>query len=200
MDEGVGAVPGLRPDRHAPTGCQASAARPTAQSRGSLSANAFSFAGLRSGRPCPKQTSSGSSAASRRIDSRLRTGSGVKNELGSCRPGNAGDRVDVREHVAADQRAVGLAPERDVAGRVPGDLEHLEPARRCRPPAAGARPGVAGPGSVSPISGLIGCSGWRSMIRPSSIASASSVAAPQRDAERVADLVARRPDGRGGRA
>ena len=42
---------------------------------------------LRSGRPWPKHTSFGSSAASRRIDSRLSAGSGVKNVFGSCRPG-----------------------------------------------------------------------------------------------------------------
>src|SRR5436305_3277986 len=39
----------------------------------------------------------------------------------------AGERVDVRVGVAADQRAVGLPPEGDVAGGVAGHVEGLEP-------------------------------------------------------------------------
>src|SRR3954453_22098498 len=35
--------------------------------------------------------------------------------------------VHVGQHVAEDQDLVGLTPEGDMPGRVPGDLEHLEP-------------------------------------------------------------------------
>ena len=47
----------------------------------------LSAAGSRRGGPWPKRTSAGSSDASRRADSRLRAGSGVKKPGGSCRPG-----------------------------------------------------------------------------------------------------------------
>src|SRR5438309_7574411 len=41
-------------------------------------------------------------------------------------PGYAGAHVDVVEHVAEDQHAVGFAPVGDVAARVPRGLEHGE--------------------------------------------------------------------------
>ena len=120
-------------------------------------ANSLSFCGSRSGGPWPKQTSAGSSAASLRADSRLRAGSGVK--IPWARGGPAyRSHVHVVEHVAEHEHAVGLAPVRDVAGRVPRHVEHREPrdlvalaqapvdlARRARP---GARQ------AVDPVVGL----------------------------------------------
>jgi len=41
-------------------------------------------------------------------------------------PGDAGELIDVGEHVTTDQRTVGLAPQRDVAGRVARGVQHLE--------------------------------------------------------------------------
>ncbi len=79
-----------------------------------------SASGSRSGGPWPKQMSAGRSSARRRAESRLRAGSMLKPAGGSCRPAPAGGQVHAVEHVAGDQHAVGLAPQRDVPDRVTG--------------------------------------------------------------------------------
>ena len=82
--------------------------------------------GSRSGGPWPKHTSAGSSAAMRRADSRLRAGSGLKLVERLLDRAAQQEGVEAPHHVAADERAVRLAPVGDVAGGVAGRVEHRE--------------------------------------------------------------------------
>ena len=116
-------------DRTGSTPAEASAQARSAARRlttGSASAKRSSASVSRHGRPWPKTVSDGRSAATRRIEARLRSGSSVNSRGGSCRPGRPVDRMAAEEHVAGDQHAVVLAPEREVAGGVAGRLERDE--------------------------------------------------------------------------
>ena len=79
----------------------------------------------RSGAPWPNSTSFGSMAASFLAERRFSSGFGVRAVGGSWRPGTP-VHVHAGDHVPEDEDAVGLPPEGDVAGGMPGDVEHLE--------------------------------------------------------------------------
>ena len=136
---------GSRASRSTSRSSAASASRTSccSASAGSPATNDLIFAGSRSGGPCPKQRDRGLELGEPAL-ARLVQRNVVGEDRGRLAQA-VGRREDVHveEDVAADQRAVGLAPERDVAGAVAGRVEHDEAvaelvalaqlARRARP-------------------------------------------------------------------
>ena len=146
--------------------------------------------GSRSGGPCPKQASAGSSSMSRRADSRLRGGSEVKARGGSCRPGMPVTRFMLFSTSPTDQRPVGLAPVGHLAGAVTGHVQDGE-ARHLVALAQGAIDLVRRPGHqavVDPVDHRVGHPAQDvAVLHRRDVA----LRAPQRNPERLADAPAR---------
>jgi hypothetical protein len=113
---------------------------------------------------------------------------GGEHVVGLPEAGTQGWEAEVEEHVTADQRAVGLAPVGDVAGRVAGDVQDGEACYFVSFAEAALHGVRLGRGEPVEQLGCAALRGWRTLALGSACVSFST---PKRDVEGLADRVAR---------